>query len=147
MNFSIGDRVRPIDDRDFNSFGEGTIVATYNDEGYYINWDNNNGNTYSQGFRRDSEVHTYTNIYMMFSDRVELVSDAIDRPPLPSDPRLRGICLKIRELDKKFKQRQQAKKDIPFEEAAQRAYDAYTTAGGTSTTYTPMYLNTVSTTY
>lgn len=140
MSFNIGDRVRPIDDRDFNSFGEGTIVSKYNDEEYYINWDNNNGSTYSQGFRRNGEVLTYTSIYMMSGDRIELASNAITRPPLPSDPRLRGICLKIRELDRKFKQRQEAKKDIPFE-------DAYTTAGGTSTTYTPMYLNTISTTY
>jgi hypothetical protein len=109
MNFSIGDRVRPIDGRDFNSFGEGTIVATYNDEGYYINWDNNNGSTYSNEFRRNGEVHTYATIYMMFRDRIELVSDAVARPPLPSDPRLRGIALKIRELDKKFKRKQEAK--------------------------------------
>ena len=126
MSFNIGDRVRPIDDYDFNSFGEGTIVAIYNDEGYYINWDNNNGNTYSLAFKKDFGILIYTNIYMMSKENIELVSDDVARPPLPTDLRLRGICLKIRELDKKFKDRQKAKKDIPFETAAQRVYDAYT---------------------
>jgi hypothetical protein len=160
MSFNIGDRVRPIDDSDFYQFGEGTIVSKYNMGGYYINWDNANDHTYPYTFRDNGIARTYDNVYMLFDDRFELVdvNIAINKPPLPSDPRLRGICLKIRELDRKFKQRQEAKKDIPFEEAAQRAYDAYTTTSGTFGTtiaqvegqpvqYTPMYLNTVRTTY
>jgi hypothetical protein len=160
MSFNIGDRVHPISDSDFDQFGEGTIVSKYDMGGYYINWDNANDHTYPYTFRDNGIARTYDNVYMLFDDRFELVdvNIAINKPPLPSDPRLRGICLKIRELDRKFKQRQEAKKDIPFEEAAQRAYYAYTTASGTFGTtiaqveeqpvqYTPMYLNTVRTTY
>lgn len=164
MSFSIGDRVRPISDSDFNQFGEGTIVSKYDIGGcgYYINWDNANDHTYPYTFRDDGIARTYDNVYMLFDDRFELVDGAVNKPPLPSDPRLRGICLKIRELDRKFKQRQEAKKNIPFEEAAQRAYDAYTTVSSTVTiaygaggsggiidtsVYTPMYLNTGRSTY
>jgi len=151
MSFNIGDRVHPISDSDFNQFGEGTIVSKYDMGGYYINWDNANDHTYPYTFRDNGIARTYDNVYMLFDDRFELVDVAVNKPPLPSDPRLRGICLKIRELDKKFKQRQEAKKDIPFEEAYQRAYDAYTTAsggdnGGTGP-HTPIYIDTSIVTY
>lgn len=139
MSFNIGDRVTPIDVDELKIFGEGTIVSKYygghppqfdNIVGYYINFDISSGPTYTFVI----DAIEYSNLYMIYTDRLELVEQEGSRPPLPKDLRLRGIALKIRELDKKFKQRQEAKKKIPFTEAAQRAYDAYTTADGTFTT-------------
>ena len=114
MSFNIGDRVIPIDADDARIFGEGTIVCNYYgshppkfDEiiGYYINFDINSGPTYN--FVIDAVG--YPNIYMMYTERFELIGHETSRPPLPEDPRLKGICLKIRELDKKFKRRQELK--------------------------------------
>jgi hypothetical protein len=114
MSFNIGDRVIPIDVDDLKIFGEGTIVGNYYGSrppkfddiiGYYINFDTGSGPTYN--FVIDAV--NYTNIYMMYTERLELVGQENSRPPLPEDPRLKGICLKIRDLDKKFKRRQEIK--------------------------------------
>lgn len=112
MSFNIGDRVIPIDVDDIRIFGEGTIAGCYygsrpsNDIiGYYINFDIDSGPTYNFSIA----TFMYPNIYMMYTDRFELIGQETSRPPLPEDPRLKGICLKIRELDKKFKRKQEAK--------------------------------------
>lgn len=140
MSFNIGDRVRPISDRDFSDFGEGTIVAEYSPGGYYINWDHPNGSTYHNSFKGNNNTReNYTNVYMMFYETIELLSDAIDRPPLPTDPRLRGICLKIRQLDKKFKDRQEHKAKSNNDDVCDVATYYATTVpsgtGGTTTIY------------
>ena len=114
MSFNIGDKVIPIDVDDLKIFGEGTIVGNYYGSrppqfddiiGYYINFDISSGPTYNFVI----DAIGYSNIYMMYTDRFELVGQEGSRPPLPEDPRLRGIALKIRELDKKFKRKQEAK--------------------------------------
>ena len=112
MSFNIGDRVIPIDVDDLKIFGEGTIVANnYSSRqsndiiGYYINFDSHSGPTYNYTVNDT----LYLNIYMMYPDRFELIGLETSRPPLPADPRLRGIALKIRELDEKFKRRQEVK--------------------------------------
>lgn len=114
MSFNIGDRVIPIDVKDLKIFGEGTIVGRYYSRcppqfddilGYYINFDIKSGPTYNCVIG----TIVYSNIYMMHINRFELVGQEGSRPPLPEDPRLRGIALKIRELDQKFKRKQEAK--------------------------------------
>ena len=131
MSFNIGDRVSPIDTP---SFGEGTVIHISTDE-IYVNWDIPNGRTYSYTFNNNGIIQTYPNIYMFFEQRLQLTSDVIIDPLLPSDPRLRGICLKIRELDRKFKQRQEAKKnitnDIPFEVPTNAALFTRSATNGT----------------
>lgn len=114
MSFNIGDKVIPIDVDDIKIFGEGTIVGNYYGSrppqfddiiGYYINFDISSGPTYNFSIA----TIMYPNVYMMYTDRFELIGQETSRPPLPEDPRLKGICLKIRELDKKFKRKQEAK--------------------------------------
>ena len=147
MSFNIGDRVSPIG---ISGFGEGTVVfiSIYDQTEIYVNWDKPNGRTYSYTFNNNGIVQTYPNIYMFFEQKLQLTSDAIIDPLLPTDPRLRGICLKIRELDRKFKQRQEAKKnitnDIPFDAPAHALFTRTTSgtvyytnsAGGTGGTGT-----------
>lgn len=134
MSFNIGDRVSPIG---ISGFGEGTVVfiSIFDQTEIYVNWDKPNGRTYSYTFTNNGIVQTYPNIYMFFEQKLQLTSDAIVDPLLPSDPRLRGICLKIRELDRKFKQRQEAKKnitnDIPFEVPTNAALFTRSATNGT----------------
>jgi len=106
MPFKIGDRVRAKPDRNYK-LGVGTLISiTYDDRvpepWCYISWDKPvNIDTYPY-YINDTR---YTNVYGLYACNIELVSSVNTDPNLPADPRLRGIALKIRDMETRFKDR------------------------------------------
>jgi hypothetical protein len=123
-NFTIGDHIIVTDDFRFDEvkFKEGqtgTIVDINMGEDRWeggtlsIQWDFSNGNFHS--CNGACPVGTGYNI------TVNRAKIALAQPstgnPLPADPRLRGIALKILQMETRFKRRQEAKKaqeDLPY---------------------------------
>lgn len=108
MTFKVGDRVTTKREKGYR-FGVGTIVSVgglpldTSDTWYYINWDEHKPGTYAFAIN-----HTmYPNIYGLYERALELVESAEvpDDSALPADPRLRGIAIKIRTMETRFKDR------------------------------------------
>lgn len=109
MTFKVGDRVAAKKEKVYR-FGIGTIVSVggignldTSDTWYYINWDEHRTGTYALAIN-----HTrYPNIYGLYERALDLVESAsiVTDPALPADPRLRGIAIKIRDMESRFKDR------------------------------------------
>jgi len=112
MTFKIGDRVAAKKEKGYR-FGIGTIVSIggignldTSDTWYYINWDEHKTGTYALAIN-----HTrYPNIYGLYERALDLVESAsiVTDPRLPADPRLRGIAIKIRDIEERFKNRHES---------------------------------------
>jgi len=119
----IGDTIIVLKDFvfDYAKFTEGmtgTVISKHNDEYQY----NRNVISIDWGFR-NSDFHTCggllthatgynLNLPEVFIGHLVDVSDTgTAKPnPLPDDPRLRGICIKIKQMEDRFKRKQLAKK-------------------------------------
>lgn len=106
----VVDKIFECDGVNFYSGDRGTIIEL---EDYYvaISWDN----------KHDPEFHDYNGLHststcwcilahvLKKKAHVEFLKEA-NGNPLPEDPRLRGIALKIVQLESKFKRYQELKK-------------------------------------
>jgi hypothetical protein len=116
-NYTIGDAIVVTEDFEFDevTFKEGqtgTIVDIREDVDYYdggtlsIQWDFTN-----RHFHHCSHLCPVGTGYNVAIKRAKI---ALNQPsagnPLPADPRLRGIALKILQMETRFKRRQEAKK-------------------------------------
>ena len=108
MTFKVGDRVTAKREKGYR-FGVGTIVSVggrplnNSDTWYYINWDEHKTGTYALAIKNTM----YPNIYGLYERALELVqsTNIVPDPALPADPRLRGIAIKIRDMEYRFKNR------------------------------------------
>lgn len=116
-NFTIGDKIVVTEDFRFDEVkfivGQtGTIVSIIDEQDYYdngtlsIQWDFLNNNFHSCGDL--CPVGTGYNVSVRRA-KIMLAQPSTGNP-LPEDPRLRGIALKILQMETRFKQRQLAKK-------------------------------------
>ncbi len=83
----------------------GTIVGLVKDT-YVIDWDESQEYTYTTHINGA----LYFNIYCLPKTKVKKLIEPLELQtpnPLPDDPRLMGICLKIRHLEHRFKVRHQ----------------------------------------
>jgi hypothetical protein len=116
-NFTIGDKIVVTNDFIFDEVkfkvGQtGTIVDINIDEDRYergtlsIQWDFANGNFHSCNGTCPAKTG-----YNVTVNRAKIM---LQQPttgnPLPEDPRLRGIALKILQMETRFKRRQEAKR-------------------------------------
>jgi hypothetical protein len=116
MTFKIGDRVTTKKEGNiyYMEYGVGTIIeiltnpmnlANSNGEPWcYISWDKPTSETYAHKVARN----LYRHVYGFFATSLELVQSAKvnpNDPVLPTDPRLRDIALKIRDIEYRFKNR------------------------------------------
>ena len=111
MTFKVGDRVTTKDY--YTGFKIGTVVevlstdhalATEKSPWCYISWDTKGPDMYAH--RVAGKIYRY--VYGFYASSLKLVESAIDLendPKLPTDPRLRGIAIKIRDLENKYKNR------------------------------------------
>ena len=117
MTFKIGDRVTTKNKSKpyFADYILGTVIeiiatggiitATANGSPWcYVAWDNATHDTFSH--RHNGTI--YRHVYGFYETSLELVQSAnvkADDPALPTDPRLRGIAIKIRDMESRFKDR------------------------------------------
>jgi len=123
-NFTIGDHIIVTDDFRFDEvmFREGqtgTIVDINMGEDRWeggtlsIQWDFSNSHFHScNGYCPTKSGYNVT----VNRAKIMLAQPSTGNP-LPADPRLRGIALKILQMETRFKRRQEAKKaqeDLPY---------------------------------
>lgn len=123
-NFTIGDPIIVIEDFRFDEvkfkIGQtGTIVdISIGDDRYEggtlsIQWDFENGN-----FHSCNGACPRGSGYNVTANRAKIMlAQPSTGNPLPADPRLRGIALKIIQMETRFKLRQERKKsqeDLPY---------------------------------
>jgi hypothetical protein len=116
-NFTIGDKIVVIEEFRFDEvkFKEGqtgTIVdISIGDDRYEggtlsIQWDFSNGN-----FHSCNGACPVGTGYNVTANRAKIMlAQPSTGNPLPADPRLRGIALKILQMETRFKRKQEAKK-------------------------------------
>jgi hypothetical protein len=116
-NYNVGDTIIvtedfTFDEVDFEIGQTGTIVGIRDNEDYYdggtlsVQWDFSNHNFHSCG--ELCPVGTGYNVTIKRA-KIALTQPSIGNP-LPADPRLRGIALKILQMETRFKRRQEAKR-------------------------------------
>jgi len=116
MHFKLGDKVttKKKGNNYYNEYSVGTIVEIItvphglagNDGSpwCYVSWDKPTSDTYAH--RVNGKIYRY--VYGFYETSLELVQSAkvtADDPALPADPRLRGIAIKIRDMESRFKNR------------------------------------------
>jgi hypothetical protein len=111
MTFRVGDRVTTKDY--FAGYKQGTIIeilttdhalATDKSPWCYVSWDNRTADAYAH--KVAGKIYRY--VYGFYGNSLKLVEPDIDLendPRLPTDPRLRGIAIKIRDIENRFKDR------------------------------------------
>lgn len=113
MHFKLGDKVttKSKGNNYYAQYKLGTVVEIVNHLGNdgspwcYVAWDKSTEDT-SYVHRFDGKI--YRHVYGFYASSLELVQSAKikeDDPALPADPRLRGIAIKIREMETRFKSR------------------------------------------
>jgi len=118
--YSVGNEFKVIKmfnwDNKFFSVGHtGTIVKIKHDgvsNLYYIKWNHTNKGFHNcSGYCEDGYGWCVSSRMIdNYTQPIEL--KLISKNPLPEDPRLRGIALKIIQLEKKFKRNQDAKRSL-----------------------------------
>ena len=121
VRYDIGDEIKVVkgfnyDNSIFRKGDIGTIVhLEYNEEQdysqYFIQW------THTQKNFHDCAGYCPMGFGWCVSSEVldintQPLKELISKNPLPEDPRLRGIALKIIQLEKKFKRKQDAKRSL-----------------------------------
>jgi len=115
MPFKLGDKVTTKNKGNtyYTQYKIGTIVEIITHHGMssndgspwcYVSWENSTEDTYVHKF--DGKI--YRHVYGFYASSLELVELAkvkADDPALPADPRLRGIAIKIRDIETRFKNR------------------------------------------
>ena len=115
MTFKVGDRVttKSKGNNYYAQYKLGTVIEIITTDGMinangtpwcYVAWDKSTHDTFSH--RHNGTI--YRNVYGFYETSLELVQSAkikADDPALPADPRLRGIALKIRSMETRFKDR------------------------------------------
>lgn len=124
INFTIGDKIVVTDDFEFDEVkfktGQtGTVKYIIEGEDRWgggtisIQWDFSNRRFHScQGVCPDGNGYNVT----INHSKIMLAQPSTGNP-LPADPRLRGIALKIIQMETRFKLRQERKKsqeDLPY---------------------------------
>ena len=115
MPFKIGDRVTTKDKGNpyYAEYKIGTVIEIITTDGMinangtpwcYVAWDTSTHDTFSH--RHNGTI--YRHVYGFYETSLVLVQSAkvkADDPALPTDPRLRGIAIKIRDMESRFKDR------------------------------------------
>lgn len=115
MPFKIGDRVTTKSKGNpyYAKYITGTVIEIITTDGMinangtpwcYVAWDNSTEDTFSH--RHNGTI--YRHVYGFYETSLKLVQSAkvkADDPALPADPRLRGIAIKIRDMETRFKDR------------------------------------------
>ena len=115
MPFKIGDRVTTKDKGNpyYAEYKIGTVIEIITTDGMinangtpwcYVAWDNSTHDTFSH--RHNGTI--YRHVYGFYETSLVLVQSAkvkADDPALPTDPRLLGIAIKIRDMETRFKDR------------------------------------------
>jgi hypothetical protein len=111
MTFKVGDKVTTK--TYYTEYAIGTIVEIIDNPNIfggdgspwcYVSWDKRGNDTYAH--KVAGKIYRY--VYGFYSTSLKLVepvSELEDDPKLPTDPRLRGIAIKIRDLENKYKNR------------------------------------------
>jgi hypothetical protein len=116
MEYNKGDKIVVTDDFDYDSATfltgmTGTVLKFHSDRGIggmiSIEWDHED----RQNFHSCGGLSLSYRGYNLDLHEAKLgpIGVAIDANPLPDDPRLRGIAIKIKQMETRFKQRQLAK--------------------------------------
>ena len=113
--YNIGDEFKVVsrftqDGKHFNVGHSGTIVGSYSYGMYDIQWNHTNRGFHNCGGRCKSGTGWCVPQIIIDLD-TELIELEL-KNPLPEDPRLRGIALKIIQLENKFKKQQEAKRSL-----------------------------------
>jgi hypothetical protein len=115
MHFKLGDKVttKSKGNNYYEQYKIGTVVeivthlsltSTDGSPWCYVAWDKSTEDTYVHKFNGT----IYRHVYGFYASSLELVQSAkvkADDPALPADPRLRGIAIKIRDIETRFKNR------------------------------------------
>ena len=126
MDFNKGDKVVVTDDFEYDNVTflvgmTGTVLKFHSDRGVSgivaIEWDHED----KQNFHSCGGLSILSRGYNLdvFEARLGPIGIDIKANPLPDDPRLRGIAIKIKQMETRFKNRQLQK----LKEKGEVAYD------------------------
>jgi hypothetical protein len=117
MDFNRGDKVVVTDDFEYDNVTflagmTGTVLKFHSDRGVggvvSIEWDHED----KQNFHSCGGLCLTHRGYNLdaFEARLGPIGTDVKANPLPDDPRLRGIAIKIKQMETRFKRRQEAKR-------------------------------------